>query len=366
MTKSALVVGASRGLGRSLVDDLVSRGYHVYATIRRDNDSSLSSNKQVTVLGNIDLSSSDCGQSLVSALSKSDNDDKDELSLIKFDFVIYSAGLFKRDSLESYSTTRATDDSSSKNDSVMPRSAQQAWQQNLDMYTVCALSPIVLASCLVESGALRRGSKWVMVTSEGGSIRLRTKDEGGGNYGHHVSKAASNMAGRMLSIDLAEHGVTVVNIHPGFMRTEMTKGVGFDEFWDSGGAVSTEEAAKSLIDFVEEQVTEQYSGQFWAPRGPKDIVSRFASLIPPKIASPSAIGAPQSAARMTRVVDFYSKLPKGAAPRKSAGANPFARYRQRYFEGDNASGAPFLHAIGVMFLIGYTIDYNMHLKHHKK
>ncbi|KAK4050191.1 hypothetical protein OIO90_005173 [Microbotryomycetes sp. JL221] len=85
-------------------------------------------------------------------------------------------------------------------------------------------------------------------------------------------------------------------------------------------------------------------------------LSRFASLIPPKIASPSAIGAPQSAARMTRVVDFYSKLPKGAAPKKSAGANPFARYRQRYFEGDNASGAPFLHAIGVMFLIGYTID----------
>ena len=50
------------------------------------------------------------------------------------------------------------------------------------------------------------------------------------------------------------------------------------------------------------------------------------------------------------------QLPKGAAPKKSPGANPFARYRARYFEGDNASGAPFLHAIGVMFLIGYTID----------
>lgn len=38
------------------------------------------------------------------------------------------------------------------------------------------------------------------------------------------------------------------------------------------------------------------------------VVSRLAALIPPKIASPSAIGATQSAARMTRVVDFYSKV----------------------------------------------------------
>ncbi|GAA5874487.1 hypothetical protein JCM5296_001551 [Sporobolomyces johnsonii] len=95
-------------------------------------------------------------------------------------------------------------------------------------------------------------------------------------------------------------------------------------------------------------------------------MSRLAALVPPKIASPSAIGAPQSAARMTRVVDFYSKLPKGAAPKKSVGLNPLARYKARYFDGENASAAPFLHIIGGLFLVGYTIDYNMHLKHHKK
>ncbi|KAK4049852.1 hypothetical protein OIV83_003908 [Microbotryomycetes sp. JL201] len=352
MTKSALVVGATRGLGRALVDELVSREYTVYATTRSASDSSLSSIPSVKVIGNIDLLSSTCGQSLETALVKVNNDS--EPSIVRFDLVVYSAGLFKRDELTSYSNI----DSKSKNetkdvDDVMPSSLDQAWTNNVEMYTVCALSPIVIASSLVKAKALSNHAKWIMVTSEGGSIRLRTADEGGGNFGHHVSKAASNMAGKMLSIDLAQHGVTVVNVHPGFMRTDMTKSVGFDEFWDSGGAVTTDEAAKSLVEFVEHSVTERHN------------VSRFASLIPPKIASPSAIGAPQSAARMTRVVDFYSKLPKGAAPRKAAGANPIARYRQRYFEGDNASGAPFLHAIGVMFLIGYTIDYNMHLKHHK-
>lgn len=74
------------------------------------------------------------------------------------------------------------------------------------------------------------------------------------------------------------------------------------------------------------------------------------------------MGAAPTAKRMTTVVDFYSKvraplkeirrgkgvsdliagvvqLPKGAAPKSSGGLNPFARYRQKYFEGD-ASGAP--------------------------
>ncbi|PRQ71825.1 Mitochondrial F1-F0 ATP synthase subunit F of fungi-domain containing protein, partial [Rhodotorula toruloides] len=92
----------------------------------------------------------------------------------------------------------------------------------------------------------------------------------------------------------------------------------------------------------------------------------LAALIPPKLASPSAIGAPSSAARMAKVVEFYSALPKGPAPKKRVGASPFARYKARYFDGPNASAAPFLHVIGGLFLLGYTIDYNMHLKHHKK
>jgi NAD(P)-dependent dehydrogenase (short-subunit alcohol dehydrogenase family) len=43
------------------------------------------------------------------------------------------------------------------------------------------------------------------------------------------------MAGKLLSLDLKEQGVVVSIVHPGFMRTEMTRGVGFDQFWDDGG-----------------------------------------------------------------------------------------------------------------------------------
>jgi len=42
-----------------------------------------------------------------------------------------------------------------------------------------------------------------------------------------------------LSLDLKDQGVVVGIVHPGFMRTEMTKGVGFDKFWDDGGGESS-------------------------------------------------------------------------------------------------------------------------------
>jgi NAD(P)-dependent dehydrogenase (short-subunit alcohol dehydrogenase family) len=86
---------------------------------------------------------------------------------------------------------------------------------------------------------LKQGSKVIIVSSESGSITLRHAKEGGGNYGHHASKAASNMVVKLLSLDLKERGVGVVAVRPGFMRTEMTRGVGFDKFWDEGGGMST-------------------------------------------------------------------------------------------------------------------------------
>ena len=43
------------------------------------------------------------------------------------------------------------------------------------------------------------------------------------------------MVGKLLSLDLKDEEVIVSIVHPGFMRTEMTAGVGFDKFWDDGG-----------------------------------------------------------------------------------------------------------------------------------
>ncbi|KAK2746052.1 hypothetical protein FQN57_003392 [Myotisia sp. PD_48] len=85
----------------------------------------------------------------------------------------------------------------------------------------------------------------------------------------------------------------------------------------------------------------------------------ISTLIPPKIASPSAIGASKDAARMERVSDFYARLPRGAAPEvKSSGL--VAKYGARYF-GKNSSSAPLIHLLVGLALMGYSIQYVTHL-----
>ncbi|KAJ9627695.1 ATP synthase f chain, mitochondrial precursor [Taxawa tesnikishii (nom. ined.)] len=87
------------------------------------------------------------------------------------------------------------------------------------------------------------------------------------------------------------------------------------------------------------------------------------TLIPPKIASPTGIGAAQDAVRMQRVVSFYEKLPRGPAPEvKPRGF--LQRYQARYM-GKNPSAMPLVHIIGGLILIGYAQNYYFHLRHHK-
>ncbi|CAK40813.1 F1F0 ATP synthase subunit f [Aspergillus niger CBS 101883] len=97
----------------------------------------------------------------------------------------------------------------------------------------------------------------------------------------------------------------------------------------------------------------------------------LSTLIPPKIASPNAIGAAKDAARMDRVVNFYARLPRGAAPEvKPTGI--IGRYQARYF-GKNPSAAlwktlincnsiALAHAIGTILILGYSMEYYFHLR----
>ncbi|KAI1499401.1 mitochondrial F1-F0 ATP synthase subunit F of fungi-domain-containing protein [Biscogniauxia marginata] len=89
----------------------------------------------------------------------------------------------------------------------------------------------------------------------------------------------------------------------------------------------------------------------------------LSTLIPPKVASPSVIGAAPDAVRMKRVVSFYEKLPRGPAPEIKA-TGLLGRYQAKYF-GKNPSAAPIAHVIGLILVIGYPMTYYFHLRHHK-
>ncbi|KAF9448800.1 hypothetical protein P691DRAFT_792323 [Macrolepiota fuliginosa MF-IS2] len=85
---------------------------------------------------------------------------------------------------------------------------------------------------------------------------------------------------------------------------------------------------------------------------------QLGGLVPPKIATPKLVSG-GSGAGLGPLVDFYSKLPKGNSTPRVSGI------KGRFFSGKNASGTPLVALIVAIFGISYTIDYNMHLKHHK-
>ncbi|KAK5656218.1 hypothetical protein OQA88_4979 [Cercophora sp. LCS_1] len=232
----ALVVGANRGLGASLTKLYnANEGWDVYGSVRseRQPDGFPEGVKWIT---SVDLMKPEVGKALTDGLKTSK----------PFDVVFITAGVF---------TTESFDEGPN-------------WEDEIRMYTTSSIAPVFIVRELFNAGLLQEGSKVLLVSSEAGSIALRIGAEG--NYAHHASKAALNMVGRLLSFDLKEKGVIVSVVHPGFMRTEMTRGVGFDKYWDQFHAVTPDEAARSLIDFAA-QLDMSKSGEFWAPRGGKDI-----------------------------------------------------------------------------------------------
>ncbi|KAK0633202.1 hypothetical protein B0T14DRAFT_560812 [Immersiella caudata] len=232
-----LIVGATRGLGASLTKLYAASGWTVYGTTRsyEKPDGFIEAVHWIT---STDLMQSDVGSTLAARLKGSTTG--------PLDLVIISAGVFTTEDF----------------------AEGPKWDDEVRMYTTSSVAPVFVVHQLVKASLLGKGSKIVLISSEAGSIALRTDAEG--NYAHHGSKAALNMVGKLLSYDLKEEEIIVSLVHPGFMRTEMTKGVGFDKYWDQFHAVTPDEAAKSLKAWAEELDISK-SGQYWAPRGSADI-----------------------------------------------------------------------------------------------
>ncbi|KAI9703947.1 MAG: hypothetical protein M1820_005729 [Bogoriella megaspora] len=234
---NVLIVGGTRGLGQSLAKQYASGGNKVYATARAASPPQEDAQFPITWIGNVDVATETAGSTITSGLKGA-----------VIDIAIITAGYFGKESFD-----------------------EPDFDAEVKMYKISSIGPIFIVHHLVKAGLLKQGSKVILVSSESGSITLRHESEGGGMYGHHASKAALNMVGKLLSLDLKDKGVAVGLVHPGFMRTEMTKSVGFDKFWDAGGAVTPDEAATSVREFVDKDFDISKTGSYWAPRGPADI-----------------------------------------------------------------------------------------------
>lgn len=254
--KRVCIVGATQGLGRALVNLYASQpNTKVYATARYD--APMEHAENVRWLGNIDLLKETAGAKLASQYSGDD----------PLDILYVTAGYFATETLDKLN-----------------------WKDEIETYTVCAISPVFLIHHLVGGNMLKSGTKIVLVSSEAGSIGLRHEKEGGGNFAHHASKAALNMVGKLLSMDLKDKGIVVSLVHPGFMRTEMTQRVGYDKYWDIGGAVMPNVVAETLAEWTD-NLDMSKTGQLWAPRGANDI-GTVEETLGPKDSLPTPLQLP--------------------------------------------------------------------------
>ena len=212
----SVVTGANRGIGLELARQLKARGASVVAVCRK-------SSPELDALGvrveaGIDVTEPTAAARLAARFATDD-----------IDLLIQNAGMLAADSLEDVDLDRLR--------------AQ---------FELNAVAPLMLTRAL--AARLHKGSKVALISSRMGSIA----DNGsGGYYGYRMSKAALNAAGVSLAHDLKPRGIAVVMLHPGSVRTEMTRG---------HGMIDADEAVRGLLQRIDE-LGLQTSGRFLHQNG---------------------------------------------------------------------------------------------------
>lgn len=89
------------------------------------------------------------------------------------------------------------------------------WRQVLEVNTI---APLMLVQAFVEQVAASQRKLVAVISSKVGSI---ADNSSGGSYLYRSSKTAVNQVVKSLSIDLADRGISVMSLHPGWVQTEM-------------------------------------------------------------------------------------------------------------------------------------------------
>jgi NAD(P)-dependent dehydrogenase (short-subunit alcohol dehydrogenase family) len=184
-TKTALIVGASRGLGLGLVQRLSEQGWQVTATVRDLHNPDGPQSIPEVLVETLDINDLNSVQAFTEKL-------KDQT----FDLLFINAGI----------------------SGPRPQSAAQAAAEDLGhLFTTNATSPIRLAERLVNQVRPDTGVLAFM-SSVLGSVAC---PEGNDMALYKASKAALNSLTNTFVTELPEPRPTVLSMHPGWVKTDM-------------------------------------------------------------------------------------------------------------------------------------------------
>ena len=214
---TVLVTGANRGIGLEYCRQLSVRGDDVIAVCREAGPELESLG--IRIEAGIELTESSAIDELMSRLQPQ-----------SIDGAILNAGILQSTDL---------------NDLDVDAIRQQ--------FEVNALAPLRFASVLTPH--LSSGSWIALMTSRMGSIGDNTS---GGSYGYRMSKAALNMAGQSLAIDLKPKGIAIAILHPGLVATRM---INFNP-----NGITPQQSVEGLLKRID-ALTLETSGSFWHANG---------------------------------------------------------------------------------------------------
>ena len=218
-----LVTGANRGLGLEFVRQLLARGDHVIAACRHPGKAQALNVLAGEHPGRLKVLPLELGD------PRSHAELAREVALVndgeRLDLLINNAGVLRGGE----------------------RFGQVALADLDASFRTNAAGPFLLTQALAEQ--LADGGKVANLSSEVGSIGLRQEFR---TPSYAIGKAAQNMATTLLAQALAARGITVVALHPGWVRTDM------------GGpqaALTPQESVAALLTLLQKVGLEQ-SGSF--------------------------------------------------------------------------------------------------------
>ncbi|KEO90223.1 hypothetical protein EH31_09035 [Erythrobacter longus] len=124
------------------------------------------------------------------------------------------------------------------------------WQA---IFATNSMAPVRMSLALKDNLKRSPNPRIVTVSSEMGSLNQNLE----GAIAYRTSKAAVNKAMQVLATNFASDGITVVPIHPGWVRTDM------------GGpqaAISPKESAEGIF-LLASGLNNEMSGRFWTWAG---------------------------------------------------------------------------------------------------
>ncbi len=122
------------------------------------------------------------------------------------------------------------------------------------MFRINTLGFLKLAETFHQNVIASSQKRIAIVSSRMGSIAANLT---GGHYGYRASKAGLNAIARSLAIDLAPHGVVVVNLHPGWVDTAGGGG---------GAPVPVADSVRSMRGIIH-RLGNHETGQFFSSTG---------------------------------------------------------------------------------------------------